>query len=80
MRKKFLVFIVLLLTLNLSAQKTFIWCGTLIDGVSDEPKKNMTIIIEKNKILAVENGYSAAGSNNKTIDLKTKTVTPGWID
>jgi len=80
MRKKFLVFIVLLLTLNLSAQKTFIWCGTLIDGVSDEPKKNMTIIIEKNKILAVENGYSAAGSNDKTIDLKTKTVTPGWID
>src|SRR4029078_6367834 len=80
MRKKFLVFIVLLLTLNLSAQKTFIWCGTLIDGVSDEPKKNMTIIIEKNKILAVENGYSAAGAGDKTLDLKTKTVTPGWID
>ena len=58
MRKNFLVFIILLLTLNLSAQKTYIWCGTLIDGISDEPKKNMTIVIEKNKIVAVENGFS----------------------
>jgi len=80
MRKNFLISIILLLTLNLSAQKTYIWCGTLIDGISNEPKTNMTIVIEKNKILAVENGYSTAGSNDKTIDLKTKTVTPGWID
>jgi imidazolonepropionase-like amidohydrolase len=70
----------LLLTLNLSAQKTYIWCGTLIDGISDEPKKNMTIVIEKNKIVSVENGFSPSGANDKSIDLKTKTVTPGWID
>ena len=80
MRKNFPSFIVLLLTLNLSAQKTYIWCGTLIDGVSDEPKKNMTIVIEKNKIVSVENGFSSTGANDKSIDLKTKTVTPGWID
>lgn len=61
-------------------QKTVIWCGTLIDGISDEPKKNMTIIIEKDKITGVENGFSKAGTNDKVIDLKTKTVTPGWID
>jgi len=80
MRKNFLAFIILLLTLNLSAQKIYIWCGTLIDGVSDEPKKNMTVVIEKNKIIAVENGFSNAGAGDKTLDLKTKTVTPGWID
>ena len=80
MRKNFLLFIILLLTLNLTAQKTLIWCGTLIDGISDEPKKNMTIIIEKNKIVAVENGFPSAGAGDKIIDLKTKTVTPGWID
>jgi len=80
MRKNFLAFIILLLTLNLSAQKIYIWCGTLIDGVSDEPKKNMTVVIEKNKIIAVENGFSNAGGGDKTLDLKTKTVTPGWID
>ena len=80
MRKNFLLFIILLLTLNLTAQKTLIWCGTLIDGISDEPKKNMTIVIEKNKIVAIENGFPNAGTNDRTIDLKTKTVTPGWID
>ncbi len=62
------------------AQKTYIWCGTLIDGNSNDPKSNMTIVIEKNKIIAVENGFSKAGAADKTIDLKTKTVTPGWID
>ena len=80
MRKIFPLFLNLLIVSQLSAQKTFIWCGSLIDGISDEPKKNMTIVIEKNKIVAVENGYSAMGTSDKSIDLKTKTVTPGWID
>ena len=40
----------------------------------------MTIIVEKNKIAGVENGFSNPGTNDKTIDLKTRTVTPGWID
>jgi imidazolonepropionase-like amidohydrolase len=62
------------------SQKTYIWCGTLIDGISNDPKSNMTIVIEKNKISAVENGFSKAGATDKAIDLKSKTVTPGWID
>lgn len=62
------------------AQKTLIWCGTLIDGISNTAKSNMTIVVEKNKITAVENGFTMAGANDKTIDLKTKTVMPGWID
>ena len=62
------------------AQKTYIWCGTLIDGISNEPKKSMTIVVEKNKITAVQTGYAVPGTGDKSIDLKTKTVTPGWID
>src|SRR6266498_1596563 len=80
MRKNFLFFVIVISALQLPAQKTYIWCGTLIDGISDEPKKNMTIVIEKNKIVAVENGFSTVSANDKSIDLKTKTVTPGWID
>src|SRR5258706_1361184 len=80
MKKVSILIIVLLITVNLSAQKTYIWCGSLIDGISNEPKKNMTIVVEKNKIVAIENGYSTIGANDKGIDLKTKTVTPGWID
>lgn len=62
------------------AQKTLIWCGTLIDGISNTAKSNMTIVVEKNKITAVQNGFTVAEPNDKTIDLKTKTVMPGWID
>jgi imidazolonepropionase-like amidohydrolase len=80
MRKLSFLFAALLLTSISFAQKTYIWCGTLIDGISNEPKKNMTIVVEKNKIVAVENGFSKPGTTDKTIDLKTKTVTPGWID
>ena len=65
---------------QLQAQKTYIWCGTLIDGISNDPKTNMTIVIEANKILSVESGFIKGSANDKTIDLKTKTVTPGWMD
>lgn len=79
--KKFLFILLgIAFTLSSIAQKTYIWCGTLIDGISNEPKKNVTIVVEKNKITAVEAGFSKASNSDKTIDLKTKTVTPGWID
>ncbi|MDZ4796455.1 MAG: amidohydrolase family protein [Bacteroidota bacterium] len=80
MKKILLLAFYLVLASALSAQKTYIWCGTLIDGISDEPRKNMTIIVEKNKILSIQNGFTPAGATDKSIDLKTKTVTPGWID
>jgi imidazolonepropionase-like amidohydrolase len=70
----------LLSSLIAISQKTYVWCGTLIDGLADEPRKNMTIVVDKNRIVAVESGFSKAGPTDKTIDLKTKTVTPGWID
>jgi imidazolonepropionase-like amidohydrolase len=79
--KKILLFSgLLLVTGAIHAQKTYIWCGTLIDGISNDAKKNVTVIVDKNIITGVENGYSKPGPNDKSIDLKTKTVTPGWID
>ena len=80
MKKTLTLAFTILIFLNLTAQKTYIWCGTLIDGISKEPKKNMTIVVEKNKIITVESGFSNPGTADNTIDLKTKTVTPGWID
>ena len=77
------IFFLLLLSTYISGvygQKTYIWCGTLIDGISNEPRKEMTVVIEKNKIVAVEKGFAKPGSTDKSIDLKNKTVTPGWMD
>lgn len=80
MKKILITTINLLLITFIYAQKTYIWCGSLIDGISNEPKKNMTIVVEKNKIVTIETGFSKTASTDKLIDLKTKTVMPGWID
>lgn len=79
--KKLILLLIQILFLGVAfAQKTYIWCGTLIDAVSPSPSKNRTIVVEKDRIVAVENGFSQPGPSDKVIDLKTKTVTPGWID
>jgi imidazolonepropionase-like amidohydrolase len=80
MKKNLLLSFILLISLNVFSQKTYIWCGSLIDGITTDARKDMTIVVEKNKIVTVESGFSKAGPADKTIDLKTKTVTPGWID
>lgn len=65
---------------TLSAQKTVIWCGTLITAADNEARPNMTITVENNKIIRVEKGFTAAGQGDRVIDLKGNTVTPGWMD
>lgn len=62
------------------AQKTIIHCGTLIDGKSNEVQSQMTLVVEGNKIVALEKGFSKPGSSDKLIDLSKKTVMPGLID
>ena len=78
--KKWLALLFAGITIQALAQKTYIQCGTLIDGVSNTPKTSMTIVVEGNKIVAVENGFRQGSGTDKLIDLKNKTVTPGWID
>ena len=71
---------IILFSMSASAQKTLIWCGTLIDGQSDAPRKTMTITVEKNLITRVEAGYTRPASTDSLVDLRQATVTPGWID
>lgn len=79
--RKILLFVSLLLTGQfVFAQRTVIWCGTLINGADNEPKTGMTIIVQGNKIASVEKGFMAATPADRVIDLKARTVTPGWMD
>jgi imidazolonepropionase-like amidohydrolase len=64
----------------LTAQKTHLLCGKLIDTRKGISQIEMTVITEKNKIIEVRNGYVNAGPNDKQIDLKKYTVMPGLID
>lgn len=62
------------------AQKTIIHCGNLIDGKSNEVQAQMTVVIEGNKIISVQKGFSTPAAGEKLIDLSKKTVMPGLID
>lgn len=72
-----------LLFINISdgySQLTILHAGKLIDAESDNIMQEMSIIIEKGKILNVSNGYEEPGQGDTVIDLKNRTVMPGLID
>lgn len=62
------------------AQKTIIHCGNLIDGKSNEVQVQMTLVVEGNKIVSVQKGFTSPAAGEKLIDLSKKTVMPGLMD
>src|SRR6187431_3167852 len=75
----FLIFAFLLVT-AVQAQKTIIHCGNLIDGKANDVQPQMTLVVEGNKIVAVQKGFTKPAAGEKLIDLSKKTVLPGLID
>jgi len=69
----------LLLAQNAFGADTVIHAGTLIDGISPAPRKNVSITIHDDKITAVENGFTTP-PGVQVIDLSGATVLPGFID
>lgn len=62
------------------AQRTLIHCGSLINGKAKEVQNQVTVVVEANKILSVDKGFTKPGKDDKLIDLSKKTVMPGLID
>jgi len=79
MKKLYFIFLLCLAQLAY-AQKTYIQCGKLIDGVANTAQASMTIIVEGNSIVDIQKGYINGTATDKVIDLKSKTVMPGLID
>lgn len=77
---KKLLLLCLLFSTSTFAQRTIVYCGHLIDVKQLQTLNEVSVVIEKNKIVDVQKGYIAATANDKTIDLKNKTVMPGLID
>lgn len=78
--KKLLLLTLILVSVQLRAQRTVIHCGNLIDGKSNDVQAQMTVVVENNLITKVEKGFTKPGSSDKLIDLSKKTVMPGLID
>jgi imidazolonepropionase-like amidohydrolase len=78
---KNLYLLVLLFSTQLTfAQKTYIQCGKLIDGVANTAQSQITLVVEDNSITGIEKGYIAGSAADKVINLQNKTVMPGLID
>jgi imidazolonepropionase-like amidohydrolase len=80
MVKKFYFILLLFVSSIAAAQKTYIQCGRLIDGISNKPLERVTIIVEGNSIVDIKDSYVQGDAGDKLIVLKDKTVMPGLID
>jgi imidazolonepropionase-like amidohydrolase len=79
--KKTLYLLLLIFSTASFSQNTYIHCGKLIDTQNGRVLTEKTIVVSGNIIQSVQDGYvNPVNIQDKVIDLKTKTVMPGWID
>ncbi len=78
--RKFLLLVLSFIASSAFAQKTYIQCGHLIDGISGKGQSEMTVVVDGKMITDIQKGYTSGNSGDKVIDLKNKTVMPGLID
>jgi imidazolonepropionase-like amidohydrolase len=73
--------LLLLCSVTITAQSTYLHCGKLLDTKSGKVLSEKTIVVSGSKIISVENGYiDPENSEDVVIELKSKTVIPGLID
>ena len=71
----------LLLIVNLvSAQDTYLQCGSIYDVSTGKMITERTIIVSGTKIKRIENGFVSGATSDRTLDLKNRIVLPGLID
>lgn len=78
--KKLLLPIGLLFALVLTGQDIYLQCGNIVDVESGKMLSEKTIVVSGNKIKSIQNGFVSGSENDEVIDLKNKTVLPGFID
>ena len=61
------------------AKNYVIHAGTLIDGVSESPRRQVSILVHDERIVSVDQGFTAP-PGVQVIDLANATVLPGFID
>jgi len=62
------------------ATRTLVHAGVLIDGVSDSPRREVTVVVEGDRIVDVVAGFLDGGAGGTVVDLRDRVVMPGFID
>ncbi|GMN11604.1 amidohydrolase family protein [Croceitalea sp. MTPC9] len=78
--KKIIVLLSLVTCSIVFSQKAYLQCGSVVDVASGKILLQKTIVVSGNTIQAIENGFVSGTANDEIIDLKDKTVLPGFID
>nr|WP_299169115.1 amidohydrolase family protein [uncultured Allomuricauda sp.] len=78
--KNILLVSISLFTSMLFAQETYLQCGKIVDVQSGKVLSEKTIVVSGNSIKSIQNGYKTGAAEDKVVDLKNKTVLPGFID
>ena len=70
----------LLFGASAASADTLIHAGRLIDGDANRAVTERTVRVSGDTIVAIESGYTNAGSDDTVIDLRDATVMPGLMD
>lgn len=62
------------------SQETYLHCGNIVDVKSGKVLSKKTIVVSGKTITSIQNGYQDGSADAVVIDLKDKTVLPGFID
>ena len=57
-----------------------IHAGRVIDAVGEAPLVERTVVVDQDRIVAIEAGYRKPGANDRVIDLRKGTLMPGLMD
>ena len=63
-----------------AGQTTALRCGRLIDGMSDEPRENVTVIVTGETITEILDGTAVPDGVDRALDIRGGTCLPGMID
>ncbi|MFS4445269.1 amidohydrolase family protein [Maribacter sp. 2307UL18-2] len=78
---KRILFLIAIFQLTISsAQDLYLQCGNIVDTETGKVLREKTIVVSGNKIKSIQNGFTSGSGDDQVIDLKSKTVLPGFID
>ncbi|WP_099035548.1 metal-dependent hydrolase family protein [Lacimicrobium alkaliphilum] len=59
---------------------TYIHAGKLITAKDNKVLEKATVIVDKNRIIDIKQGFAKAGNDDQLVDLSDSTVMPGLMD
>jgi len=77
---KIISFLLIVLPSLAFCQTKYLYCGEMLDMTNSKTQKEMTLVIENDRIIEIAKGFKEAPDTVEVVNLKDKTVMPGFMD